>query len=66
MTIWCIDREVLHTTNNGFDRDEKPIITFLEFLQDVAQAGNKDDLIKPTNDMLKNDEDIKYYQNIGL
>ena len=27
---------------------------FLEFLQ-----GNKDDFIKPTNDMLKNNEDIK-------
>ena len=59
MTIWCINSGVLHTTNNGFDSDKNPIIPFLEFLQDVAQAGNKDNFIKLTNDMLKNDEDIK-------
>ena len=59
MTIWCIHNNVLHTTNNGFDSDEYPIIPFLEFLQDVAQVGNKEYFIKLTNDMLKNDEDIK-------
>ena len=59
MTIWCIHNNVLHTTNNGFDSDEYPIIPFLEFLQDIAQVGNKEYFIKLTNDMLKNDEDIK-------
>ena len=50
MTIWCIHNNVLHTTNNGFDSDENPIIPFLEFLQDVTQAVNKENFI---NDMLK-------------
>ena len=59
VTIWCINNNVLHTTNNGFDSDENPVIPFLEFHQDVAQAGNKENFIKLTNDMLKNDEDIK-------
>ena len=59
MTIWCIHNGVLHTTNNCFDRNENPMIPFLEFLQDVAQVGNKDFFIKLTNDILKNDEDIK-------
>ena len=59
MTIWCIHNNVLYTTNNGFDSDENPIIPFLEFLQIVAQAFNKENFIKLTNDMLKNDEDIK-------
>ena len=30
--IWCIINGVLHTTNNGYDKNEKPIIPFLEFL----------------------------------
>ena len=59
MTIWCIHNNDLHTAKNGFDSDEYPIIPFLEFLQDVAQVGNKEYFIKLTNDMLKNDEDIK-------
>ena len=57
--MWCIYHGVLHTTNNGFDRNENRIISFLEFLQDVAQVGNKDNFIQLTNDMLKNDEDMK-------
>ena len=57
MTIWCIHNRVLHTYNNGFDRNENPILSFLEFLQDIAQVGNKDDFLKVTNDMLKNDYD---------
>ena len=59
MSIWCIKNGVLYTTNNGFDKNEKPIIPFLEFLQDVAQVDNKDLFIKLTNDMVKNDEEIK-------
>ena len=59
ITICCIHNNVLHATNNGFDRDEKPSIPFLEFLQDVAQAVNKENFIKLTDDMLNNDEDIK-------
>ena len=59
MTIWCIHNNVWHTTNNGFDRDEKQVLPFIEFLQDVAQAVNKENFIKLTNDMLKNDGDIK-------
>ena len=42
MTILCIHNGVSHTTNNVFDRNEKPIIPFLEFLQDLAQVGKKD------------------------
>ena len=56
--MWCINQGVLHTTNNGFDKDENPIIRFLEFLEDVAQAGNQDYFIKLTNEMLK-DDDVK-------
>ena len=52
ITICCIHNNVLHATNNGFDRDEKPSIPFLEFLQDVAQAVNKENFNKLTNDML--------------
>ena len=52
MPMWCIYHGVLHTTNNGFDRNENQIIPFLEFLQDVAQVGNNDYFIKLTNDML--------------
>ena len=59
MTIWCIHNGVLHTTNKGFDKNEKSVIPFLEFLQDVAQVCNKGYFINLTNDMLKNDEDIK-------
>ena len=59
--IFCIRYGVLYATYNGFDRDENPIIPFLEFLQDVAPAGNKDHFIKLTNDILQNNEDINYY-----
>ena len=33
MTICCIHNGVLHTTDNGFDRNEKPIILFLNFFK---------------------------------
>ena len=59
MSIWCIKNGVLYTTNSGFDKNEKPIIPFLEFLQDIAQVDNKDLFIKLTNDMVKNDKEIK-------
>ena len=44
--IWCIINGVLHTTNNGYDKNEKPIIPFLEFLQDIAEIGSKDKFIQ--------------------
>ena len=40
--IWCINHDVLHTTNNGFDSEKNPIIPFLEFLHDAVHAGDKD------------------------
>ena len=56
--MWCIKSGVLHTSNNGFDKDENPIIPFLEYLQDIAQTQNKKKFIELTNEML-NDDDIK-------
>ena len=57
--IWCKINGVLHTTNNGYDKNEKPIIPFLEFLQDIAQIGSKDKFIQITDDFIKNDVELK-------
>ena len=57
--VWCIINGVLHTTNNGYDKNEKPIIPFLEFLQDIAQIGSKDKFIQITDDFIKNDVELK-------
>lgn len=41
MNQYSIIGNVLHTTNNGYDSAEKPMIPLGEYLQDVAQIGDK-------------------------
>lgn len=48
----------LMTSNNGYDKEEKPMIPFGEFLQDVAQIDNKREFIRLVNNMI--DTEIKY------
>jgi len=39
-TIYFIQDEKLYTTNNGWDKKEKPCIPLMEFLEDVLQIRN--------------------------
>jgi hypothetical protein len=34
--MWIVKNNILHTTNNGFDKMTKPLITFDEFLLDIC------------------------------
>lgn len=38
---YAIIDNVIHTANNGHDRNDKPMIPLGEYLQDLAQVGNK-------------------------
>ncbi len=63
-TMWIMKEGVLHTTNNGWDRNEKPMIPFAEYLQDVAQIGNKQLFMNMTSQLYKDEvsklpEDMK-------
>ena len=55
MVGYKIIDNVLHITNNGYDRDEKPFIPLGEYLQDVAQVVNKQMFISVARGMY-NDE----------
>lgn len=47
----------LYTTNNGYDRDTKPLIPFMEFLQDLAQVGSYEEFINLTNQWTREELD---------
>ena len=36
MSMWIIKNNILHTTNHGFDKTLRPLISFDEFLLDIC------------------------------
>ena len=36
MSMWIMKNNVLHTTNHGFDKTIRPLISFDEFLLDIC------------------------------
>jgi hypothetical protein len=52
--MWIMKGDVLMTTNFGFDKDKKPLISFDDFLLDICIL-NKNTFIDMTKDMY-NDE----------
>ena len=36
MSMWIMKNNILHTTNHGFDRILRPLISFDEFLLDIC------------------------------
>ena len=40
-SIWTIHKNILMTSNNGYDRKERPQIPFAEYLLDVDRVDNE-------------------------
>ena len=58
MIAYNLEEGCLMTSNNGYDKEEKPMIPFGEFLQDVAQIDNRRTFIRLVDNMIETE--IKY------
>lgn len=53
MMLYTMKDGCLMTSNNGYDQNEKPLISFVEFLQDVAQIDDKNIFKIMVNEMVE-------------